>query len=155
MIGYDGNTQKIDHDGAYIFFKEPKSLHVIRAELPLPAAFDIARKEIPFARLIPPGGQVKGTVKLPHPVTEFSPYFGPPVAEEQKRAVCSEVILMVGWTSVKPGMNITERTVGGEKVYAIRGAWTPPYQEILQEKFPVSVEVVTYTGEFERQLPLK
>ncbi|MBK9154974.1 MAG: hypothetical protein IPM25_12275 [Chloracidobacterium sp.] len=155
MIKYEGKTQKIDHDGAYVFFVAPKTLNVIRAELPLPTAFDVARKEIPFARLLLPGGTLTGKVKLPHPVTEFSPYYAPPKEENQEKAVASEVVLAVGWTPVKPGMNISERDVGGEKVYAIRGSWAPPYKELLQEKFAISVEVTVYKEDFERQMPLR
>ncbi|MCC6328302.1 MAG: hypothetical protein IT174_07290 [Acidobacteria bacterium] len=155
MIKYEGNDQKIDHDGAYVFFVAPKTLNVIRAELPLPKAFDIARKEIPFARILPAGGKLNGKVRLPHPVTETSPYYPPPKEDQQEKSVASEVVLMVAWTSVKPGMNITERTVGGEKVFAIRGSWASPYQEILQEKFSVPVDVITYKDDFERQTPLR
>lgn len=155
MIKYEGNEQKIDHDGAYVFFVVPKTLNVIRAELPLPKAFDIARKEIPFARLLPAGGKLNGKVKLPHPVIETSPYYPPPNDDQQEKSVASEVVLMVAWTSAKPGMNITERTVGGEKVFAIRGSWAPPYQEVLQEKFSVPVDAITYKDDFERQTPLR
>jgi hypothetical protein len=155
MIKYEGNQQKIDHDGAYVFFVAPNTLNVIRAELPLPTAFDIARKEIPFARQLAGGAKLKGRVRLPHPVTEISPYYPPPKEDQQEKAVASEVVLMIGWTPVKSGMNITERNVGGETVFAIRGAWSPPYQEVLQEKFAVSTDVTIYKDDFERQKPLR
>ncbi len=155
MVSYEGVDQKIDHDGAYVFFEEPDKLRVIRADLPLPTAFDIAKKDIPYARLLPARGSLAGRVKLRHPVMEESPYYGPPAENEQNKVKCSEVILYVGWTPFKNGINITERTVGGEKVYAIRGAWPPPYQEVLKERLPIDVEAIIYTGEFERQKPLQ
>lgn len=155
MIKYEGNEQKIDDDGAYVFLVDSNVLNVIRADLPLPQAIDVARKEIPFARLLPPQGKLVGTVKLPHPVVEMSPYYAPPKEEQQAKATASEVVLMIGWTPTKPGMKISERTIGGKKVFAIRGAWAGPYQEVLQERLMVSVDVITYKDDFERQTPLR
>ncbi len=153
MIKYEGSEQKIDHDGAYVFFEEPKTLNVIRAELPLPKTFDIARKEIPNARLLPPGGKLEGTVTLKHPIKEVSPYYPSLKEEEQAVANASVVNLMVAWTMPKPGMTITQRTVGAEKVFAIRGSWAPPHQEIMQETFPIETPVLIYTTPFERMKP--
>ena len=155
MIKYDGSDQKIDDDGAYIFFVDSNVLNVIRADLPLPEMVDVARKEIPFARILAPGGKLDGTVKISHPVTEMSPYFAPPKEEQRVHATASDVVLMIGWTPKKPGMKITERTIGGEKVFAIRGAWVKPHQEVIQERFKVSVDVIAYKDDFERQTPLK
>lgn len=155
MIGYDDDKQKIDHDSAYVFYAEPKTVRLIRAELPLPKTFDIARKEIPFARALAAKSKLTGTIKLKHPVTEFSPYYPPPAEDAIKVVKCSEVDLLISWTPAKQGMQISERTVGGEKVFAIRGAWAPPYQEILQETLPVQVDLTIYTSPFERMLPIK
>jgi hypothetical protein len=155
MIGYDDGKQKIDHDSAYVFFAEPKTVRIIRAELPLPKTFDIARKEIPFARVLAAKSKLTGTIKLKHPVTEFSPYYPPPAEDATKVVKCGEVELLISWTPAKQGMQITERTVGGEKVFAIRGAWAPPYQEILQETMHVPVDLTIYTSPFERMLPIR
>jgi hypothetical protein len=65
------------------------------------------------------------------------------------------VRLLIGWTPPKPGMRIDERIVGGEKVYAIRGGWEAPYQNVLEEMLPVNVDLLTYTTTFERQMPLQ
>jgi len=155
MIGYSGNEQVIDKDAAYIFFAEPKTIRLIRAELPLPSTFDIARKEIPYARILANGEKISGMIRLKHPVKENSPYYPPVTSENEASVNCSEINLLVGWTRVRPGMQITERTISGQKVYAIRGTWDPPHQEILQETMPVQAELFTYTTPFERMLPVK
>jgi hypothetical protein len=155
MIGWKGNEKVIDHDIAYVFFEEPKTVRLIRADLPLPQLRLVGRKEIPYARVLPPRGTLSGKIVLKHPVKEYSPYYEPMTEEGRELRKCSEVRLMVGWTPPKPGMRIEEHNVGGEKLIAIRGAWPPPHQEILEEKILVNVDLLTYTTEFERQMPLK
>ncbi|HYJ90500.1 MAG TPA: hypothetical protein VEV84_04265 [Pyrinomonadaceae bacterium] len=155
MIGWEGFTQKIDHDGAYVFFEEPSTVRVIRASLPLPELRQVGRKEIPFTRLLEPKSSLTGKITLRHPVREYSPYYEPMKEDEQELKKCSRVRLLIGWTPPKPGMRIDERIVGGEKVYAIRGGWEAPYQNVLEEMLPVNVDLLTYTTTFERQMPLQ
>jgi hypothetical protein len=155
IVDYSSPEPKIDHDGAYIFFEEPATIRLIRANLPLPEAFDIARKPIPYARALEPRGTLSGVVRLKHPVHEYSPYFEPLKDEESKTEQITQVRLIIGWTTVKPGMKIDERTVGAEKAFAIRGAWAPPYQETLEQRMPIKTRVETYTTDFERMMPLR
>lgn len=155
MIGYAGNQQIIDPNLAYVFYEEPKTVRIMRAVLPLPKAFDIGRKEIPYARLLPPKTKLTGEIKLKHPVKEFSPYYEPLKEENAQLINCSQIHFIIGWTKPRDGMKITERTVGGEKVFAIRGAWESPYQETLEERIPLLVDLLTYTTPFERQFPLR
>ncbi len=155
MIDYSGTEKGLDHDSAYVFFEEPKTLRIIRANLPLPKTFSVGKKEIPFARAMAPGNKLTGKITLKHPIKEYSPYYEPLKEENQKAEKFSEIRLMIGWTRVRTGMNIMEREVGGEKVYALRGGWQPPYQEVLEEFLTVSGDVLTYTTPFERMLPLR
>ena len=155
MIDYSGTEKGLDHDSAYVFFEEPKTLRIIRANLPLPKTFSVGKKEIPFARAMAPGNKLTGKITLKHPIKEYSPYYEPLKEENQKAEKFSEIRLMIGWTRVRTGMNIMEREVGGEKVYALRGGWQRPYQEVLEEFLTVSGDVLTYTTPFERMLPLR
>lgn len=155
MIGWSGMTKVIDHDAAYVFFEEPATVRLIRADLPLPELRQIGKKEIPYARVLPPKGKLTGRIRLVHPVKEYSPYYEPLKDDEAELKRCSQVRLMIGWTPPKAGMNTQEHTVGGEKVIAIRGAWAPPYANILEQFIPVNVDLMTYTTQFERQMPLR
>jgi hypothetical protein len=155
LAAYPKDGPKIDKDAAYVFYQEPKTALVIRAVLPLPEAFDITKKPIPYARILAARGKLTGKIRVKHPVREYSPYYEPMTEEGSQLTKVSNVRLMIGWTPPKQGMRIEERTVGGDKVIAIRGAWAPPYQEIVQQDIPVSFDLLIYTTEFERMLPLK
>jgi len=155
IVDYSSAEPKIDHDGAYVFFEEPATIRLIRANLPLPEDFDIARKPIPYARALERNGTLSGVIRLKHPVREYSPYYERLKDEESKTEDISQVRLIIGWTTVKPGMRIEERTVGGEKAFAIRGAWEPPYQMTLEQRIPVKTRLETYTTAFERMMPLR
>lgn len=153
MIGYEGNEQVIDEDAAYVFLEEPDTLRIIRADLELPSGLDVARKEIPFVRQLPPKGKLTGSVKLSVPVKEFSPFF-PELKPENGRSVkCSNVKLMVAWTPSQEGMKVSERKVGGTEVLALRGAWDGAYQNVAEQTIPLDVDVIAYKTEFERSSP--
>ena len=155
MVGFEGTNKVVDKDSAYVFFEEPKTLRILRADLPLPKLRSVGKKQILFARLLGPKAKLTGKISLKHPVREYSPYYEPMTEEEQDNKRCSQIRLLVGWTAPKAGMRIEERTLGGDKVYDIRGAWDGPYQEILEQFIPVQVDLLTYTGVFERQMPLR
>ena len=156
MIGFDGQGQRIiDHDLAYVFYEEQNTVRVMRAVLPLPTIRSVGKKEIPFVREFPAKSKLEGSIKLKLPVEEFSPYFEPLKEENSENVKCNQIRLIIGWTPFREGMNITERTVGKDKVFAIRGAWSPPYQQIVEKKIPIDVNLLIYKDEFERQMPLK
>lgn len=155
MIDYSSTEKGLDHDSAYVFFEEPKTLRVIRANLPSPTTFSVGKKEIPFARAIAPMGKLSGKITIKHPLKEYSPYYEPLKEENQKVEKFSEVRLMIGWTRARTGMIINERQIGSEKVYALRGSWRTPYQEVIEEFFTVSGNLLTYSTPFERMLPVK
>lgn len=155
MIGYTNEGQTIDQDLAYVFYEQPHTVRVIRGELPLPEDREIGRKEIPFVRVFPPKSKLTGQIKLEHPIKEFSPYYEPLTEETRQLVKCSDIRLMIAWTRQREGMKITERTVGGEKVLAIRGAWNKPYQEIAETRISLSTELLTYKTVFDRQMPLQ
>ena len=150
MIGYSGNEQVIDDDGAYVFFDAPDTVRVVRGDLELPSNIDVARKEIPFVRLLGPRQKADGHIRLDQPVTEFSPFYPPPAPENTIAVKCSSVLLQIGYTEEHEGMKITEREVGGRKVLALRGGWEGPYQRIAEKKMPAAVELITYKTGFER-----
>jgi hypothetical protein len=172
MIDYttDGD-QMISPDSAYVFFEEPRTLDVIRANLSLPKSVRVATKETPYVRAIAAGGRAAGRISLKLPVQEFSPYFGysgtetpvqaeieaePPFGvknSEQREA--TQIRLMIGWTAFRPGMVLEEAIVGGEKVLLIKGSWPQPYQQILEKRLDVKVPVYVAKDNFERTMPLQ
>lgn len=154
MIGYKGGTQVIDEDGAYVFLEEPGTVRLVRANLPLPNDIDVSRKEIPFSRAIQPKGKASGKISLEIPVVERSPFYPKPPPEDSRSVNCTSVHLMIGWLEQKEGMQISERTVGGTKVLAIRGTWPVPYHRIIEQKIPVAVEMTVYKTPFDRSLPM-
>ena len=42
--------QIVDPDSAYVFWQEPVTLRVVRAQLQSPADFDVTKKEVPYVR---------------------------------------------------------------------------------------------------------
>ncbi|MDQ4122186.1 MAG: hypothetical protein M3209_12170 [Acidobacteriota bacterium] len=155
MIGYKNGSQIIDENLAYVFFEEPKTVRIIRAELPLPEDREIGRKEIPFVRIFPPKSKLSGEIRLENPIREFSPYYEPLSEETQQLVKFSDIRLIIGWTRTREGMKISERTIGGEKVLAIRGAWGKPYQEIVETRISLSADLLIYKTVFDRQMPLQ
>lgn len=172
MIDYtaDGD-QIISPDLAYVFFEEPRTLDVIRANLSLPKSVRVATKETPYVRAVAAGERVAGRISLKLPVQEFSPYFGysgtetsvkaedetpPPFGvknPEQREA--AQVRLMIGWTNFRPGMVLEDAVVGGEKVLLIKGSWPQPFQQILEKRLDVKVPVFVAKENFERTMPLR
>lgn len=155
MIGFDGPEKVVDHDRAYVFFEEPNTVRLIRANLPLPTTFKVGVKQILFARLLKARSNLSAKFSLLFPVREHSPYYEPMKEDEQELKKCSKIRLLVAWTLPKAGMKIDERDINGEKWFKIRGVWDPPYQEVLEQFIPLETELLTYTTPFERQVPLR
>lgn len=155
MIGFNGPEQVIDHDRAYVFFEEPNTVRLIRANLPLPTTFKIGKKQILFARLLKARSALSATFSMPYPVREHSPYYEALKDDERELKKCSKIHLMVGWTPPKQGMTIDEQNILGEKWFKIRGLWESPYQEVAEQVIPLKTELLIYTTPFERQTPFK
>ena len=155
MVAYDGNVPVVDQDTAYCFFEEPNTLRLVRATLRLPLEKEVRVQEIPFARAVPPRGEVTGKIQLKLPVVEKSAFYAPPKEETSKEVECRRVRLLVGWTRPHEGMTIAEVEAGGVKALRIRGAWPPPYQRFLEQKFDLPVKVLVHTDVFDRQMPLQ
>jgi hypothetical protein len=154
MIAYKGGEQFIDEELAYVFFEEPKIIRIVRANLPLPFDRDVARKEIPFARAIEAAAKVTGKIVLSVPAKEFSPFYRGITEENSLIQHCREIRLLIGWSELREGMQIQERTVGDEKVLAIRGGWKEPYHKLLEQKIPLEVDLKVHKDAFDRSMPL-
>jgi hypothetical protein len=98
---------------------------------------------------------VTGKIQLKLPVVEKSAFYAPPKEETSKEVECRRVRLLVGWTRPHEGMTIAEVEAGGVKALRIRGAWPPPYQRFLEQKFDLPVKVLMHTDVFDRQMPLQ
>jgi hypothetical protein len=154
-FGWEGSTKVVDPNRVFIFFEEPDTVRVIRANLPLPNLRRITRKQILFGRLLKANSSLTGRTVLPQPTREHSPYYEPQKEEEYDMKKCSKIRLMIGWTPPKDGMKIVEKTINGEQWFSISGTWQQPYQEILEQHISLDTELLTYTTKFERQLPLR
>lgn len=155
MVGYEGNVPVVDQDTAYCFFDEPDTLRLVRATLRLPLEKEVRVLEIPFARAVPAHGEVAGRIQLKIPVPEKSPFYAPPKEGNSKEVECRRIRLLIGWTKFHEGMTIAEVEAGGVKALRIRGAWPPPYQRFLEQKFELPVKVLVHTDVFDRQTPLQ
>ena len=151
---YPGGPPVISPDLAYVFFEEPKTLTVIRANLMLPTKIRVAVKEIPYLRAVAPGSTAKGRISLKLPVAEFSPYYGSPSDENSEKAEALEIRLLIGWTDFREGMLLEETTIG-EKVFVISGNWPKPYQRIAEKRIKITLPVLVAKGDFERTMPLQ
>jgi hypothetical protein len=153
MVGYTGSDQIIDKDKAYVFFEAPATVRVVRANLQLPFDRDVAKAEIPFARLVDAKSKVTGTIVLKAPIQEYSPYYPPPKDEVPQIEKVKDLRLLIGWSEMREGMQILERTIGGEKALAIRGGWPPPYHRLLDIKVPIETELQIHKEPFDRSMP--
>ncbi len=155
MIGYEGTTQVIKEDVAYVFFDEPDTIRLVRADLTLPHNIDVAKKEIPFVRALAAHAKASGQISIPLPAKEYSPFY-PRLKDEEAHAVkCNKVRLQIAWTEEKAGMKISERKVGDKTVLALRGSWEGPYQRVLDQMIPAQVDLQTYRNNFDRSVPLQ
>lgn len=155
MIGYNPSGQIIDQESAYIFWEEPKTLRIVRANLPLPFDRDVARKEIPFVRGIPAKATVSGKIVCALPTPEYSPFYPKITEENSKKEKASVIRLLIGWSPFREGMTLREQTISGEKVIAIRGNWAKPYHQLLEKEIPLEVEVLVHTDVFDRAMPMQ
>lgn len=154
MVGYAGNEQIIDEDRAYVFFDEPHTIRLVRANLALPPDIDVSRKEIPFSRAIQPKSRITGKITIPLPAKEYSPFYAEPNDENSRIVKCDLVRIIIGWLEQKDGMKVTERKAGDKTVLAIRGAWSGPYHRLIEQILPVSVDLHVFKTSFDRSLPL-
>lgn len=155
MIGYNKSGQFIDEERAYVFWEEPKTIRVVRANLPLPFDRDVARKEIPFVRSLAAREKINGKIVLDLPVPEYSPFYPPLSEETTKKEKASVVRLLIGWSEFREGMVIREQTVGGKNVLAIRGNWEKPYHKLLAKEMPVEAEILVHSDAFDRAMPFQ
>lgn len=155
MIGFDGPEKVVNNDRAYVYYEEPNTVRMIRADLPSPTTFKIGVKQILFARLLKARSKLNIDFSVPYPLEEHSPYYERPTEEDKELKECTRIRLLVGWTPPRTGMTIEERDIQGAKWYKIRGFWASPYQEILEQTIPLDVELFVYKSDFERQMPLR
>lgn len=149
--GEDG--EEIKHDLAYRCYEEPDTLRVVRAVLPLPTDREVFMKEIPYVRPVEPNKSVSGQIVLPAPVLEYNPYYPPMNLEDQKEVSINKIKLIIGWTEVRSGMDITDTNVGGEEVQMIRGAWEAPLYRLAETTFSADAKMKVRNEPFDRRLP--
>jgi hypothetical protein len=150
MIRYEKYEPKIDKDTAYCFYEEPNTLRLVRAVLKEPKGMRVYSLEIPYAREVKEQSTITGKIILDIPVKEKSPFYAPPKEENSKEFEVKEIRLMIGWTEFREGTKITETDIAGEKVLRIRGNWKP---NLVEDSFSLKTNVVTYTDNFDRQMP--
>jgi hypothetical protein len=152
MVGHGEKGQVVDPDTAYVFWEAPETVRIVRAVLPLPPDFEVAKKEVPYVRKVLPGGSVTGRIALPLPLREYSPFYPP--AEKYRDVVCRKTRLQIGWTAEQSGMTVQPRVVGGEKVLALRGSWKGPVQFVASGVFDGSVVLQVREDGFDRRPPM-
>jgi len=151
---YQGQTEFINHDLAYVFYEQPATVRVVRAMLQLPFDRDIYMKEDPYVRLLPAGGTADGRIVLSTPVEEFNPFYpGPEKPEDEKEINCDKIRLIIGGNEMRPGMVLKKDKVGDEEVLQIKGAWTP-LQLWVETTFRAPVKLKVRQDPFDRRLPL-
>ncbi len=155
IIGYNEKGQFISNDLAYVMFEEPATIRVVRANLQLPFDRDVARKEIPFARILEAKAKVTGKIILDSPTKEYSPFYKKLNDENPKIEKCKTVRLLIGWSILREGMQIQERKVGDETVLAIRGGWKEPYHKLLEQKIAIDADLQVYRDAFDRNMPFQ
>jgi hypothetical protein len=153
MPGYGAAGMVVNPSSAYAFHEPPESLRLVRAELQIPEELDVAKKEVPFARMLAPGASLEGRIALDAPVRETSPFYPPP--ELWRDVTCRRVRLVIGWIEAKDGLIPQPRKVGDVEVLALKGGWAPPLQRLAETSFAIEVPVRRREGTFDRRMPLE
>jgi len=151
---YQGEKEFINHDLAYVFYENPKTVRVVRAMLQLPFDRDIYMKEDPYVRVVPAAGSAQGRIVLSTPVAELSPFYpGAEKPEDEKEFDCDTVRLIIGCNEMRPGMVLKKDKVGDEEVLQIKGGWAP-LQLWAETTFKAPVKLRVRQDPFDRRLPL-
>jgi hypothetical protein len=153
MVNQGPNGEFVDPTLAYASWEELQTLRVIRAMLPLPLDFDVAKKEVPFVRVVAPGEAIEGRIELSKPAREYNPFYGP--ATVTRNVACTKIHLIIGWSEQKPGMTISKRRVAGQEVLAVRGGWAAPAQRWAEMLFGVPITLTVRADNFDRRPPMK
>jgi hypothetical protein len=153
MVKHNDQGPFLDPERAYVCWEEPRALRLVRASLPLPLDRNIYRKEVPYARRVPPGETVEGRIALDVPVEEYNPFYLP--AQEFREVSCDTVRLLIGWTEQREGMVIQECKVGGQPALSVTGPRRGPYQELAEGTWRCLVPVRMRRDPFDRRMPLQ
>lgn len=147
------NGEEIYPDLAYRCFEEPETLRVVRAVLPLPLDRDVYITDVPYVHGVDPNKSITGQIVLPLPVLEYNPYYPPDTPDDQREKTINKIRLIIGWTELRSGMEISETTVGTEKVLMIRGAWAEPHYHIAETLLQTEAKMIVRTDKFDRRMP--
>jgi len=153
MPGYGAAGMVVNPSSAYAFHEAPDGLRLVRAELQIPEELDVAKKEVPFARMLAPGARLEGRIALDAPVREASPFYPPPA--QWHDVPCRRVRLVIGWIEAKEGLTAQPRKVGDVEVLALKGGWAPPLQRLVETTFTIEVPIRRREGTFDRRMPLE
>ena len=120
----------VDPDRAYITVMADGMMLVDKLVPALPADRDVESPELPYARLVPPGGQVQGQALIGTPVLT-TPAYGKPATGALADLVKSAV-LRIGYAFVTDTMIAVPAKGSDDEIWSLRHDWASTNQRVLQ-----------------------
>jgi len=146
-----GGGMVVKEDLVNILFAEPDIVRIVRGILPLPRDRNVARRAPTFLTKIEAGQTVVRSLRVPLPLTEERSYYAPDAKPSGITRVVTTVRFELGYTELRPGMVIGERTLDSRTEAVLEGRWAEPYQRVLTAVTPIApTELMLHSEPFER-----
>ena len=109
-------TSKLDPSLVYTIL-EDDTLTLFRGLLPIPKGVQVEVPEVPYARLLPPGGTLKGTIRVSLPLPYNQPYEW---NEREETRTAKKLRMRIGYVAAKDvNPRPAARTVSETEVYRL------------------------------------
>ena len=120
----------VDPDRAYITVMTDGMMLVDKLVPALPADSDVESPEVPYARLVPPGGELSGQALVGTPVLTNPPY-GQPATGAMARRV-KNAVFRIGYAYVTDTMIAVPARGSEDEIWSLRHNWASTNQRVLQ-----------------------
>ena len=120
----------VDADRAYIVVMADGMMLVDKLVPALPADRDVEAPEVPYARLVPAGGQLKGQALIGIPVLT-NPAYGKPTTQAGADKV-KTAVLRIGYAYATDTMIAVPAKGSDDEIWSLRHEWALVNQRVLQ-----------------------
>ena len=146
-----GGGMVIKENFANVLFAEPDIVRIVRGILPLPLDRNVARRAPTFLTKVEPGQTAVRLLQIALPLAEQRSYYADDEKPSGVKKTVSKAQFELGYTELRPGMQIGERKLDSGPEAVLEGRWTAPYQRVLTATIPIApTELLLHSGPFER-----
>jgi hypothetical protein len=120
---------------------------------PLPVDRRIAVPVVPLVRHVPPGGSVEGSIEIPLPLAEISPYFADLTLRRYQVIDIRAVVLTIGyWASGRDSLVVAPVSYAPDLFFVMGGNPLSSARRVTQ-RFPTSgLQLFRRTDQYPRSL---